>query len=73
VTRGYKGHCSPERAGATDFSRKGLNGLADWCFARQRRRHRYSVWRILREIADPIELVPPYGAWLWRLKSDLKT
>jgi hypothetical protein len=39
---------------------------------RQRRRHRYSVWRILREIADPIERVPPYGAWLWRLKSDLK-
>jgi hypothetical protein len=26
--------------------------------------HRYSVWRILVTIADPIGRVPPYGAWL---------
>jgi hypothetical protein len=31
--------------------------------------HRYSVWRILVTIADPIGRVPPYGAWLWRLRT----
>jgi hypothetical protein len=47
--------------------------IYDWCFARRRHhpsgRRRHSVWRILREIADPVERVPPYGAWLWRLRQ----
>jgi hypothetical protein len=47
--------------------------INDWCFARRRRqiseRHRYSVFRILREIADQVERVPPRGAWLWRLRD----
>jgi hypothetical protein len=51
--------------------------IYDWCYARRRldgklltTRHRYSVWRVLRTIADPIRRTPPYGAWLWRLKDD---
>jgi hypothetical protein len=55
--------------GADELSTVEIN---DWCFARRRRqiseRHRYSVFRILREIADQVERVPPYGAWLWRLR-----
>jgi hypothetical protein len=51
--------------------------IYDWCYARRRlvlgkplpTRHRYSVWRILRTMADPIARVPPYGAWLWRLRN----
>jgi hypothetical protein len=32
--------------------------------------HRYSVWRILREIADPIgHSLGPGRPWLWRLKQ----
>jgi hypothetical protein len=51
-----------------------VSEIYDWCYARRRlllgkpltTRHRYSVWRILVTIADPIERVPPHGAWLWR-------
>jgi hypothetical protein len=28
---------------------------------------RWSVHRILREIAEPVRKVPPHGGWLWRL------
>jgi hypothetical protein len=42
-----------------------------WCFV-GRRRHRYSVWRILVKIADPVERVPPHGAWLWKLKQPIR-
>jgi hypothetical protein len=44
----------------------------DWCYPRHRRlnqRRRHSVWRILVRIAEPVERVPPYGAWLWRLRD----
>src|SRR6478672_8358042 len=34
------------------------------------RRHYRSVWRVLIQIADPVRRVPPYGAWLWRLKDE---
>jgi hypothetical protein len=43
----------------------------DWAYVNRRKltqRHRHSVWRILRDIAKPIRRMPPYGAWLWRLK-----
>jgi hypothetical protein len=30
---------------------------------------RYSVWRRLREMADPVRKVPPHNAWLWRLRE----
>jgi hypothetical protein len=45
----------------------------DWTHCRMRHRmsqaHRWSVRRVLMAIADPIERVPPHGAWLWRLKQ----
>jgi hypothetical protein len=48
--------------------------IYDWTNGRNRKamttRHRYSVWRILTTIADPGRRVPPYGARLWRLKSN---
>jgi hypothetical protein len=45
----------------------------DWCFVRRRRRiptrHRYSVWRILMTIADPVGRASTIGRpWLWRLR-----
>jgi hypothetical protein len=48
--------------------------IYDWCYARDRSRTRseamrWSVHRILREIAEPVRKVPPHGAWLWRLKT----
>jgi hypothetical protein len=47
--------------------------IYDWCYPRNRKRvvgcWEHSVWRILREIADPIRKVPPHGAWLWRLRD----
>jgi hypothetical protein len=46
----------------------------DWCYARRRRlnqRKRHSVWRILRQIAEPIGRADTIGRpWLWRLKSE---
>jgi hypothetical protein len=52
------------------------SAIYDWCFAGRRHRittrHRYFVWRLLVTIADPVARVPPYGAWLWRLKSPLE-
>jgi hypothetical protein len=46
----------------------------DWCFVRRRRRiptrHRYSVWRILMTIADPVGRAETIGRpWLWRLRN----
>jgi len=47
----------------------------DWALPRVRRdgwrqRHRWSVVRVLRQVADPIHRVPPHGAWLWKLRTD---
>jgi hypothetical protein len=33
---------------------------------------RWSVHRILRQIAEPIRKVPPHGAWLWRLREPVQ-
>jgi hypothetical protein len=45
----------------------------DWCYARRRRlnqRKRHSVWRILRQIAEPVGRAPTIGRpWLWRLRN----
>jgi hypothetical protein len=46
--------------------------IYDWCFSQRRRTttlKRYMVWRVLRKVADPVRRVPPYGAWLWRLRN----
>jgi hypothetical protein len=50
----------------------------DWCYAKRRlmfgkpltTRHRYSVWRVLAAIADPVERGTTRGRpWLWRLRD----
>jgi hypothetical protein len=48
------------------------SAIYDWAHARRRLRRRKSMpfgvySRTLRTICDPVERVPPYGAWLWRL------
>jgi hypothetical protein len=50
--------------------------IYDSCYARRRmlgqqidRAYRWSVLRILRQLADRVRRVPPHGAWLWRLKT----
>jgi hypothetical protein len=45
----------------------------DWVYPRRRhlltQAHRHSARRVLMTMADPIERVPPHGAWLWRLRN----
>jgi hypothetical protein len=48
----------------------------DWAYSRHRSQRRpmseavrWSVHRILRQLADRVRRVPPHGAWLWRLKT----
>ena len=50
--------------------------IYDGAYARRRvagqqidRPYRWSVLRILRQLADRVRRVPPHGAWLWRLKE----
>jgi hypothetical protein len=47
--------------------------IYDWALRTRRQRRSYlnrrRVWQLLIEIADPIERVPPHGAWLWRLRD----
>jgi hypothetical protein len=47
----------------------------DWSYPGRNRLsqlHRHAVWRVLVKVADPIGRVPPYGAWLWRLKRPFR-
>jgi hypothetical protein len=74
-----KGRGRLQRAIARAFLVAGSDTLPstavyDWCFARDRHRppewHRYSVWRILQEIAVPVARAPTIGRpWLWRLRD----
>jgi hypothetical protein len=45
----------------------------DWVYPRRRhllmQAHRHSARRVLMTMADPVERVPPYGAWLCRLPT----
>jgi hypothetical protein len=49
--------------------------LYDWCYARnprvrQSRGHRWSAYRILVEIAEPVGRAPTIGRpWIWRLRN----
>jgi hypothetical protein len=49
------------------------SAIYDWVYPRRRhllsQAHRHSVRRVLMTMADPVERVPPYGAWLWRLRD----
>jgi hypothetical protein len=45
----------------------------DWVYPRRRhlltQAHRHSARRVLMTMAEPVKRVPPYGAWLWRLRN----
>jgi hypothetical protein len=49
--------------------------VAEWTHARARAygelsdNHTRAARRVLPRIADRVRRVPPYGAWLWRLKD----
>src|SRR5262249_10893293 len=51
--------------------------IYDWTHARRRQSRRKKLpfgvyWRTLktlRAMCDPVERVPPHGAWLWRLRN----
>jgi hypothetical protein len=49
--------------------------IAEWTHARARAygelsdNHTLSARRALDRIADRVKRVPPYGAWLWRLRN----
>jgi hypothetical protein len=48
--------------------------IYDWCALwpvdkRTSQAQRWSVRRILDATCDRVRRVPPYGAWLWRLKT----
>jgi hypothetical protein len=52
------------------------SSIYDWTHSQRRRRRKsmpfgiYSqTLRTLRTMCDPVARVPPYGAWLWRLRN----
>jgi hypothetical protein len=55
------------------------SAIYDWTHVRRRHVRRKSMpfgiysrtLRTLRMMCDPIERVPPYGAWLWRLREPI--
>jgi hypothetical protein len=55
------------------------SAIYDWTHVRRRLGRRKSMpfgiysrtLRTLRTMCDPIERVPPYGAWLWRLREPI--
>jgi hypothetical protein len=65
IRRAFVGHCLLSSS-----------EVYDWAYPRHRAWRpslseavRWSVHRILRQIAEPICKVPPHNAWLWRLKE----
>ena len=52
--------------------------IYDWTHSRRRQSRRKKLpfgvyWRTLKTLrakCDPVERVPPHGAWLWRLRND---
>src|SRR5262249_19087950 len=76
-----KGRGSVQRAIRRAFAASGTEALTssaiyDWAHIRRRLGRRKSMpfgvysrtLRTLRAMCDPIERVPPHGAWLWRLR-----
>jgi hypothetical protein len=53
------------------------SAIYDWTHSRRRCGRRKTLptgiyWgtlQVLRTMCDPIERVPPHGAWLWRLRN----
>ena len=79
-----KGRGSVQRAIRRAFAASGTEALTssaiyDWAHTRRRLGRRTSMpfgvysrtLRTLRAMCDPIERVPPHGAWLWRLRDDV--
>jgi len=77
-----KGRGSVQRAIRRAFAASGTEALTssaiyDWAHIRRRLGRRKSMpfgiysrtLRTLRAMCDPIERVPPHGAWLWRLRN----
>jgi hypothetical protein len=52
--------------------------IYDWTHSRRRQSRRKKLpfwvyWRTLKTLGamcDPVERVPPHGAWLWRLRNN---
>jgi hypothetical protein len=81
-----KGRGSVQRAirrafAASDTEALTSSAIYDWAHIRRRLGRRKSMpfgvysrmLRTLRAMCDPIERVPPHGAWLWRLRDDVAT
>ena len=78
-----KGRGSVQRAIRRAFAASGTEALTSsaiyWAHIRRRLGRRKSMpfgvysrtLRTLRAMCDPIERVPPHGAWLWRLRDDV--
>jgi hypothetical protein len=67
IRRAFVGHCLLSSSQVFDYALVRVRGDF-W-----RRRHRWSVHRILRQIAEPIGRAPTIGRpWLWRLKPPLE-
>jgi hypothetical protein len=77
-----KGRGSTQRAIKRAFVANGAEVLSsseiyDWAHVRRRLGCRKSMpfgvysrtLRTLRAMCEPVERVPPYGAWLWRLRD----
>jgi len=78
-----KGRGPVQRAIRRAFAASGTEALTssaiyDWAHIRRRRGRRKSMpfgiysrtLRTLRTMCDPIERMPPHGAWLWRLRDN---
>src|SRR6478752_6824741 len=63
---------------ATSASALTSTQIYDWAHVRRRLDRRKSMpfgvysrtLRTLRTMCDPVERVPPHGAWLWRLREN---
>jgi hypothetical protein len=64
IRRAFLGHHLLSSSQVYDYALARVRGDT-W-----RRRHRWSVIRVLRQIAEPIGRAPTIGRpWLWRLKT----
>ena len=67
IRRAFLGHHLLSSSQVYDYALARVRGDT-W-----RRRHRWSVIRVLRQIAEPIGRAPTIGRpWLWRLKDEYR-
>jgi hypothetical protein len=70
------GECRRQSSAAHGADALTSSAIYDWTHVRRRLGRRKSMpfgiySRTLRTMCDPIERVPPYGAWLWRLREPI--